>query len=526
MTQNKRIALNTLATYGRSMFGVACGIFSARWVLEALGHENFGLYAVVGAMAIFLGFLNIQFSGAIARYYAFSIGESRRLGNKKEGLKECRAWFTTAVMIHTILPLVMLLLGWPIGEYAICHGWLDLPEGRIIACVWVWRIVCVSSFLGMVSVPFQAMFTAKQYIAELTVYSFFQTVAKTLFIFIMTLRHDDWLIKYALAMAVISVIPQVVICVRAILVFDECRIVKSACWEFRRVKDLSCYAFWTAIGGLGYVASHQCMSILFNNFYGAKIVAGFGVSQTVAGEAASLTGALQGAFTPAITTAYGARELERFRAMSFWACKAGTLLTLLFAIPMALEIDQILLLWLKTPPPMSVPMCLCMLAFIVIEKLTCGHIAAVNATGRIARFQMTRGVLRCLVIPFALISAFLDAGAVVAATALPISVVIVDLGDVLMARRLAGMSSKLWLLNVALPLCMITLVSVLVGAIPRQLFPKSLVRVICTTIVTLVVMLPLSWVLLLNEIERMMIRKKIINFKDRIFNGRLYEIAN
>lgn len=518
MTQNKRIIVNTIATYGRSMFGVACGIFSARWVLEALGHENFGLYAVIGAMAIFLGFLNIQFSGAISRYYAFSIGESRRLGNEEEGLKECRAWFTTSVMIHTILPLMMVLLGWPIGEYAISHGWLELPEGRIIACVWVWRIVCVSSFLGMISVPFQAMFTAKQYIAELTVYSFFQTVAKTLFIYIMTLRHDDWLIKYALAMAVITVAPQIVICVRAIIVFDECRIVKSAFRQFGRVKDLSCYALWTAIGGLGFVASHQCMSILFNNFYGAKVVAGFGVSQTVAGEAASLTGALQGAFTPAITTAYGASEMERFKAMSYWACKAGTLLTLLFAIPMALEIDQILLLWLKTPPPMSAPMCLCMLAFIVMEKLTCGHIAAVNATGKIAKFQMIRGVLRCLVIPFALIPALLNLGAVVTAIALPISVVIVDLGDVLISHKVAGLSPRYWMLHIFFPLFAVAMAGIIAGALPVVILSPSFSRIVCTTVITLIVSLSISWALLLSSDERSTLKYKISDCRRRLLN--------
>lgn len=37
MSANKRILLNVIATYGRSLFGLVCGLFSARWVLEALG---------------------------------------------------------------------------------------------------------------------------------------------------------------------------------------------------------------------------------------------------------------------------------------------------------------------------------------------------------------------------------------------------------------------------------------------------------------------------------------------------------
>lgn len=519
MTQNKRIVLNTVATYGRSMFGVVCGIFSARWVLEALGHEDFGLYAVVGAMAIFLGFLNIQFSGAIARYYAFSIGQAKRLGNENAALMECRSWFTTAIMIHTILPFLIVAVGWPIGEYAIAHDWLNIPAAKIKSCVWVWRIVCVSAFWGMFNVPFQAMYTAKQYIAELTAYSFIQTVAKTAFIFYMTIYRCEWLVKYAFGMAVIAVVPQLLICARAMIVFKECRIVRRAFTEFRRVKELSLYALWTSIGGLGFVASHQCMSILFNNYFGAKIVAGFGVSQTVAGEAASLTGALQGAFTPAITTAYGAGEYERFRTMAFWACKAGTLLTLMFAIPMALEIDELLVVWLKNPPPMAAPLCICMLTFIALEKLTCGHITAVNSIGKIAEFQILRGLLRCLVIPFALIPSCMNWGAVATALALPISVIIVDLGDVWVARKIAGMSPKYWISRIVLPLGIIALLSAGTGCSMRFLMVQSFLRIVCTTIATLAVLLPLSWVLLLSQDERDFVRLKLCSAYN-VFCGR------
>ena len=166
MTQNKRIILNTIATYGRSIFGVLCGIFSARWVLEALGQVDYGLYAVVGGMVVFLSFFNIQLAGAISRYYAYSIGQAKAQDNHDIGLKECRAWFTTAVLIHTIVPIVLVSVGWPLGIYALCNGWIHVPVERLNACLWVWRIVCVSSFFGMASVPFQAMYTAKQYIAE------------------------------------------------------------------------------------------------------------------------------------------------------------------------------------------------------------------------------------------------------------------------------------------------------------------------------------------------------------------------
>lgn len=52
MTANKRIFLNVIATYGRSLFNIACGLFSVRWVLSALGHDNYGLFNVIGGLTV------------------------------------------------------------------------------------------------------------------------------------------------------------------------------------------------------------------------------------------------------------------------------------------------------------------------------------------------------------------------------------------------------------------------------------------------------------------------------------------
>ena len=50
MTQNRRIVLNIIATYGRSLYALVCGLFISRWVLAALGKTDFGLYGVAGGM--------------------------------------------------------------------------------------------------------------------------------------------------------------------------------------------------------------------------------------------------------------------------------------------------------------------------------------------------------------------------------------------------------------------------------------------------------------------------------------------
>ena len=502
MTENNRIVLNTIATYARSVIGVLCGIFTTRWVLQSLGQIDFGLYSVIGGMVIFLSFLNIQFAGAISRYYAYSIGQARLSQSYSLALHECQAWFTTAVLIHTVIPILLLFIGGAIGSYALAAGWVHVPAEKVGICIKVWWVVSISTFVGMLSVPFQAMYTAKQYIAELTVYSLFQTLERMAFVYYMVCTPGEWLFPYAVGCAAIAVFPQALICIRACIIFKECRIIFSAMKEFNRVKQVACYAAWTAVGGVGYVACHQCMGILLNNAFGAKVAGGFGVAQSVSGEAAALTGALQGAFQPAITTAYGAADIAKMKRMAFQICKIGTMLTFIFAAPLALEIKEILSFWLRTPPPYAEQMCICALSFIVLEKLSSGHLAAVNATGKIALFQIVRGILRTLVIPLAVIFIYYGFTPSYVCLALPLSVVFVVIGDVYLAHRMVGMDAVFWLKTIAFPFILLTIIVFVFGLLPRIFISASLFRVVITTIVTIIGSILVYWPLLLNREER------------------------
>ena len=502
MTQNKRIVLNTIATYGRSMIGVLCGIFSTRWVLEALGQVDFGLYGLIGSLVIFISFINIQFSTAIARYYAYAIGEAKVADDKTYALEESRLWFSVAVAIHLILPTILVAIGYPLGVYAIDHGIINIPGSRLDVCVWLWRFACLSCFVGMVSVPFQAMYTAKQYIAELTIYSLIQTILKTAFIYYMVCNPGDWLFGYGVGMLLVTIVPPLLICARAVCVFPECRFRVAAINQKWRVGKLGSFAFWQGVGGIGYIASHQVMGIIVNQYFGARVTGSFSVSQTVAAESSSLTGALQGAFAPAITTACGANDHELMRRMAFRVCKIGTFLTLLFALPMMLEIDNLLLLWLKDPPPMASELCMATLAFIVIEKLSSGHVTAVNAIGKVARFQMVRGLLRVSVVPMALFLIWLVHSVSVMSVALPLSACAVALGDVYLARTRAGMYVKYWIKRVVVPLLVVALVTALIAIPVGHCFGNPWIRLLVTSLATFIAMMLLSWFLLFDLVER------------------------
>ena len=50
MTANRRIFLNIAATYARSLYTLALGLVTARWLLLSLGQTDYGLFGVVGGL--------------------------------------------------------------------------------------------------------------------------------------------------------------------------------------------------------------------------------------------------------------------------------------------------------------------------------------------------------------------------------------------------------------------------------------------------------------------------------------------
>ena len=174
LTENRRIVLNTFATYGRSLVSLCFGLWTSRWVLQALGKDDFGLYGVVGGLIAFIVLLNNVMSNSVGRFYAYAIGETRNMAPDVAHDHVCR-WFNTAFTVHATLPILLVVIGYPIGSYAIRH-WLVIPIDRLETCLWVFRFSLIGAFVNMISVPYLAMYRAKQLIVELSVWGMVQTI--------------------------------------------------------------------------------------------------------------------------------------------------------------------------------------------------------------------------------------------------------------------------------------------------------------------------------------------------------------
>ena len=346
----------------------------------------------------------------------------------------------------------------------------------------------------------------------MTNYGVAATTANIFFMYFMVTHPGDWLAKYALWMCLVTVVPQLIICARALKVFEECRFKLAYALDTSRICQLSSFAFWQMFGGLGAILKGQGIQILVNKYFGPIYNASMSIGNQVATHSQTLSGAMQGAFAPAITTACGAGRYEEMRTLAYRTSKFGVLLALIFVLPLALELRTILNLWLVDPPPYTAELCWCILLMAVIDKSAAGQMLAVAAKGKIAAYQTFLGGSLILTLPLAWFMVAKGYGFVSIGWTMVLTMMMCSWGRVWFARQLVGMSARYWLFRIMIPTAIVSLVAGGFGYFARFVMNPNLLRVGLTTLFYELIFLPLAWFLLLDSTEREYISMRVKRF--------------
>lgn len=511
MTQNRRIVLNIVATYGRSLYALVIGLFCGRWALLALGEVDYGLLGLVGGLTAFVSFFNMLLASAISRFYAVNVGAARKKGNEKAGLEECRRWFNTAFSVHSVLPVILIAVGYPAGVWAV-ENFLTIPPDRVMACIWVWRFTCISCFVGMFNVPFQAMYTAKQEIAELTVYSFVSTTLHFCILYYMISHPGIWLVKYAAWGCCLSFAPQLIIALRAVIKYPECKVVRAYLWDRGYFGQILKYAASRLWPEFSRIVSAQAYPIFVNKFMGPVYNASITVGNSVAAHASTLSNSLLGAFWPAIANKAGEGDFSEVKRLCFMACRIGTVMVLVFAIPLAIEINEVLHLWLKTPPRFSAMICLAALLASAIGHMTAPYWMVVLGMGRgVVAYGLIGGWAGVTGAGVALVCLLLGLGMWGVCIGMVTGTCLCVIIQILVCRKVVELSFLYWVRHVMVPVALLTSVTVVVGFFPRLFMAASFARVITTGLFCEAVFLPAIWLFVLEPSEKAFLDQKIFS---------------
>lgn len=476
----KRIIINSVVTYGRSLLGVALTLFSGRWVLQALGARDLGLYSVVGALITFVSFLNIALSTAFARFFAFSIG--------KGDVRETREWFNTALSLYVLLAVLFLAIGWPAGEWAV-RRFVNIPPDRLETCVWLFRFSIAATVLNMVAAPYIGMHTAKQNIAELNVWSMLAAVGSFLLAWWLLRYRGDALFLYGLGMTLIACLVAGIQAVRAVRSYPECGLDPQSWWKRDKVREVTLYCGWILFGIMGWLLRSHGITVLLNRMFPPlnfpHVNAAYAIGNQVSSQVQQLSASLHGAMTPEIAASEGRGDRGRVISYATRASKYSVFLLLFFAVPLLLEMDVVLKLWLVNPPQGAAFFCRIFIVAALIERSVSGEWMAICAKGQMALFQLVCGTTLLLTLPLTWLAFRLTGNLKAFAVPFLLISVATVVEYLWMARKLVGMPVMRWVRGVLLPNLLVVCVALCAGAGVQVLLREAtLVRCVLVGLVS------------------------------------------
>lgn len=398
-SNNKRIAKNTLMLYIRLLLSIIVGLYTSRVVLQTLGVEDYGIYGVVGGVVLMFSFLNATMSGATSRFLTFEMG--------KGNVEKLRDTFSSALIVHIIIALIVFVLAETLGLWFVCNK-LVIPEDRYVAALYVYQFSILGSIIGIVQVPFNADIIANE---EMDVYAYVELMhvfLKLGIVYLLLIGNFDKLILYAVLVLVVHCIVALTYGIYCTRHYLESRF--RFVWNKDILIGLTSFSGYNLLGNFGSVFNLQGINFLINIFFGVTLNAACSIATTVSGIINGFVANIVVAFRPPITKAYAGDNISNVESLLCLALKTAIIIHTFFVIPLLIEMDTVLQVWLGTVPDYASIFCRIILISIYFETIRFILVIGIHAVGKVKNMSLVTGT--CYIInPFVLYVLFkLDFG--------------------------------------------------------------------------------------------------------------------
>lgn len=497
IANNKRIAKNTLLLYCRMLFMMLVSLYTSRVVLGILGVEDYGIYNVVGGVVAMFGFINGAMATSTQRYLTFELGRG--------DLQCLHKVFCTSIIIHALIALLIVFLAETVGLWFFYHKMI-IPEARMEAAMWVYQSSILATVVMIMSVPYNATIIAHERMSAFAYISVIEVVLKLLIVYLLQVGSVDKLILYALLILVVQLGIRMVYGIYCSRHFQETRF--RWFWEKTLFREMLAFAGWNLWGNCAGAAFTQGVNLLLNMFFGPVVNAARGIAVQVQAAISQFSINFQTAMNPQITKSYAVHEYGYMHGLIFRSSKFTFYLLLLLSLPVMLETDAILRLWLGTVPEYTVVFIRLMLCVTIIDSVANPLMVSASATGRVKLYQGVVGGILLSILPLSYIVLKLGGN--------PASVFVVHLCVCIVAfivrlyiiRPMIRLSLADYGRHVIVPCLLVTLISLIVPCVVKELLPEGILAFFIICLISLVSVLLTAYRFGLSVSERDFIQSK------------------
>lgn len=388
-SDNKRIVKNTAVLYVKLILSVVIGLYTSRVILHALGASDYGLYTIVGGIVSMMNFLGVTMMSVTYRYIVVEFGKG------KDG--DSRKVFNTSLVIHIALVLLLLLIGETFGVYYITHV-ANIDSFKVSDALFVLHLSLAATSFVILSVPFNGLIVAREKFVFTAVVEIGRTLLKLGLVIALAYYCGNRLRMFAVIMALFTIILPISMYVYCFM--KDRDIIK---WKFNRkrsdYREILSYAFWIMIGAVASIGQNQGSNMIINLFFNTIVNAAFGIGFQINNYVMMFVQSLNQATIPQIMKSQSSQNKERSLNLIYGIGKIAFFIMLIPVVPLILNMDYVLKIWLKDVPPYTDIFASLLLFGGLIKCLGAGIDTSIQTTGKIRPFQIFYSIAYLLVLP-------------------------------------------------------------------------------------------------------------------------------
>lgn len=493
---NKLIAKNTIYLYIRMFFVLAISLYTTRALLSALGVVDYGIYNVVCGFVSMFTFMNTSMSNGIQRFYNYELG--------KNNVDSVNKIYITAVYIQFALVLLVVLLAETIGVWYL-YNKMVIPMERFNAAQWIFHLSVLSFAIVIMQVPYSAAVMAHEKMNFYAIVSIIDALLKLIFVIVLQYIESDKLIFYGFLMIIINSINFLLNYLYCKFNFTEIKF--KILYDKELLKKMLSFSGWNIFGSCAYMIKGQGINVLLNSFFGPVVNAARGVSFQIQSAIQSFSSSIFTSFRPQLIKSYAVNDYERTTKLMFSMSKYTFFLLYLIAVPVIIEVNYILNLWLgDNIPEYTVVFTILVIINMLISNFNAPLTLIIHATGKMKTYQLTTSIILTSILPISWV--------VLSYSAEPTLVYLIDILIVLInqivcmfvVRKVFAFSLKQYCVKVLLPSLFVFIALPIIPFSFSLLIDASFIRLCCVCLLSIVSAVIFIYLLGLNNLEREIVK--------------------
>lgn len=482
-------------------------LYTTRLILNSLGASDFGIFNIVGGAIAMLGFLNSSMASATQRFMSYAEGA----GNKE---KE-KTIFNVSIILHFLLSFIVgiALL---IAGYFFFNGILNIPHERIFAAEVVYGSLIISTLFTVMTVPYDAAMNAHENMKYYAIVGIFESVLKLTVAFITVYTLYDKLVVYGILMACIPLVTLTIMRFYCHKNYVECVLSPRKYWDRSMMKEMLAFSSWNLVGSFSSIVGNYGLGIVLNSFFGTLANAAQGIANQISGQLGALGSSMKKALNPVITKAAGSNNQKTMIQSTVTGTKMTFFIVTVFFVPIIVDLQFILKIWLKNPPAYAESFTLLLLLTNILQNVTLYIPQAISSMGRIKQYTIASSACTISAFFFAIICFSLGCPPQFLYVSMALSALIKTLFDLYYGQKLCQIRAIYFVKTVIIPLLCCIAIDIVVGFVVRMSLEPSLIRFTLLAVITILLYIILFYYISLDKIEKNEIKLQYIRIKSRI----------